>query len=65
MLALCWGAIKLTFNFDKTNFIKFCTTNKKCVNLSIVYVDKTIEEVETTKFLCLQVDNNLNWKTHI
>jgi hypothetical protein len=29
------------------------------------YVDKTIEEVETTKFLGLQVDKNLNWKTHI
>jgi hypothetical protein len=25
----------------------------------------TIEEVETTKFLGIQVDNNLNWKTHI
>jgi hypothetical protein len=53
-------ASKLTLNFDKTNFLKFCTTNKNCVNLSIGYVDKTIEEVETTKFLGLQVDNDLN-----
>jgi hypothetical protein len=45
--------------------MKFCTTNKNCVSLSIGYVDKTIEEVETTKFHGLQVDNNLNWKTHI
>jgi hypothetical protein len=52
-------ANKLTLNFDKTNFMKFCTTNKNCVNLSIGYVDKT------TKFLGLQTDNNLNWKTHI
>jgi hypothetical protein len=58
-------ANKLTLNFDKKNFMKFCTTNKNCVNLSIWYVDKTIEEVETSKFLGLQVDNNLNWKTHI
>jgi hypothetical protein len=58
-------ANKLTLNFDKTNFMKFCTTNKNCVNLSIGYADKTIEEVETTKFLGLQGDNNLNWKTHI
>jgi hypothetical protein len=58
-------ANKVTLNFDNTNFMKFCTTNKKCDNLSIVYVDKTIEEVETTKFLGLQVDNKLNWKTHI
>jgi hypothetical protein len=38
---------------------------QNCFNLSIGYVDKTIEEVETTKFLGLQVDSNLNWKTHI
>jgi hypothetical protein len=58
-------ANKLTLNFDKTNFMKFCTTNKNCDNLSRGYVDKTTEEVETTKFLGLRVDNNLNWKTHI
>jgi hypothetical protein len=58
-------ANKLTLNFDKTNFMKFCTTFKNCVNLSIGYIDKIIEEVETTKFLGLQVDNNLNWKIHI
>jgi hypothetical protein len=45
--------------------MKFCTTNKNCVNLITGYVDKTIEEVETIKFLGLQVENNLNWKTHI
>jgi hypothetical protein len=45
--------------------MKFCTTNKNCVNPSIGYIDKTIEEVETTKFLGLQVHNNFNWKTHI
>jgi hypothetical protein len=56
---------KLTLNFDKTNLMKFCTTNKNCVNLSLGYEDKTIEEAETTKFLGLQTDNNLNWKTHI
>jgi hypothetical protein len=27
--------------------------------------DKTIEEVETIKFLGLQIDSNLNWKKHI
>jgi hypothetical protein len=42
--------------------MKFCTTNKNYVNLRIGYVDKTIEDTETTKFLGLQVDNNLKWK---
>jgi hypothetical protein len=58
-------ANKLTFNFDETNFMKFCTNNKTCVNLNIGYDDKSVEEVETTKFLCLQIDSNLNWKAHI
>jgi hypothetical protein len=53
-------ASKFTLNFDEINLMKFCSTNKNCVNLSIGYVDKTIEEVETTKFLGLQVDSNLN-----
>jgi hypothetical protein len=48
-------ANKLTLNF---------VLPTKIVNHSLGYVDKTIE-VETTKFLGLQVDNNLNWKTHI
>jgi hypothetical protein len=52
-------ANKLTLNFDK-KIMKFCTTNKNCVNLSIGYEDKTIEEIETTKFLGLQLDNNLD-----
>jgi hypothetical protein len=58
-------ANKLTLNLYKTNLMKFCTTNKNCVNLSIGYEDKTIEEVETTKFLGLQINNNIHWKTHI
>jgi hypothetical protein len=52
-------------NVDKTNFMKFCTNNKTCVNLNTGYDYKRTEEVETSKFLGLQFDNNLNWKTHI
>jgi hypothetical protein len=59
------NANKLTLNFDKTYFMKLCTNNKNCVNLNMGFDDKTIEEVETTKFLGLQIDSNLNWKTHI
>jgi hypothetical protein len=29
------------------------------------YNDKYIEEVVTTKFLGLQINNHLNWKNHI
>jgi hypothetical protein len=55
-------ANKLTLNFDKTNFMKFCTNNKAYFNLNMGYSDKSIEEVETTRFLCLQTGNNLNLK---
>jgi hypothetical protein len=54
-----------TLNVDKTNFMKFCTNKKTCVNLNTGYDYKRTEEVETSKFLGLQFDNNLNWKTHI
>jgi hypothetical protein len=36
-----------------------------CINLNIGYDNKTIEEVGITKFLCLQIDNNLHWKKNI
>jgi hypothetical protein len=42
--------------------MKFATNSKTCINLNIGYDNKTIEEVLTTKFLGLQIDNNLNWK---
>jgi hypothetical protein len=58
-------ANKLTLNFDKTNFMKFSTNNKTCVNLNIGYDDKTIEEIETAKIPGPQIDNNQNWKTLI
>jgi hypothetical protein len=58
-------ANKLILNFDKTNFMKFTTNNKTSINLNIGYDNKTTEEVLTTKFLGLQIDNNLNWKKHI
>jgi hypothetical protein len=57
-------ASKLTLNFDKTDFMKFATNNKTSINFNIACDNKTIE-VLTTKFLGLQIDNNLNWKKHI
>jgi hypothetical protein len=46
-------ASKFTLYFDKINFMKFSTYNKNCINLCFGYEDKTIGEVETTKFLGL------------
>lgn len=55
---------KLLLNFDRTNFKKFCINNKTCVNLNSGYDYRTTEEVEMTKFLGLQTDNNLNWEIY-
>jgi hypothetical protein len=44
--------------------MKFSANNKTCINLNVGYDTKTIEEVLTTKFLGLQISNNLNWKKH-
>jgi hypothetical protein len=44
--------------------MKFCTNSKTCVNLNTGCDDKTIREVETTNFLTLRIDSNLNCKTH-
>jgi hypothetical protein len=61
-----WCAVnKLALNLGKTNIIKFPTINVLQCPLSIGYNDKYIEESAQTKFLGLQIDNNLNWKTHI
>jgi hypothetical protein len=55
---------KLAFNFDKINFMISYTDIKTCFNLNIRYDDKTIEEAEKNKFLSLQIDSTLNWKTY-
>jgi hypothetical protein len=60
-----FDANKLTLNLDKTNIIKFITKNSPQVPISIAYDDKHIEESVHTKFLGLQIDNHINWKTHI
>jgi hypothetical protein len=52
-------ANKPTLNADKTNCVISYLQQNLCY-LSIGY-----EEVGTTKFLGLQIDSNLNWKTHI
>jgi hypothetical protein len=64
-LSKWFKADKLTLNFDKTNLVKLSTKSKTCINVYIWFDNKTTEEVETTKFLDLWIDNNLNWKTYI
>jgi hypothetical protein len=64
VVTLC-GFVGRYQHFDKTDFMKFTANNKTSINFNIGYDNETIEEVLTTKFLGLQIDNNLNWKKHI
>jgi hypothetical protein len=56
---------QLVLNVEKTNTVKFTTTNLPHYPLAVRYADKHIKETTTTKFLGIQIDNHLNWKSHI
>lgn len=57
----------LKINVSKTKFIKFQTSH--CVNinnkLDINYKNNAIDNVQSTKFLGIVIDNFCNWKAHI
>lgn len=55
----------LQINVDKTKMIQFRTVQRKPLALNIKYRNCTIEEVSTTKFLGIMLDQNCDWKAHI
>jgi hypothetical protein len=55
-----FAASKLLLNLDKKNIIKFIQNNLSHSTLHFGYKEKYIEETVSTKFLGLQIDNNLN-----
>ena len=57
---------KLTLNVSKTNFMIFKTRKKKInMPVRITIKDKNTEQVKSTKFLGIRIDENMTWKTHI
>lgn len=61
-----WFAINgLTLNMEKTKIIKFCANYSQNNLLQNPPVNNTITEVTNTKFLGLELDNNMNWKKHV
>ena len=57
-------ANKLSLNVSKTNFIHFKTGNK--TNKIKITIDNTdIKPVDSSKFLGVIIDQNLNWHKHI
>ena len=58
-----WFSINgLKLNMEKTNFIKFSANHFNNQGQQNVFINNSIEEVNNTKFLGLELDNNINWK---
>lgn len=55
----------LILNSDKTNCIRFTTKNKEITEINLNYLDNSIQNVTSVKFLGFELDNKLNWKAHI
>ncbi len=57
---------KLSLNTNKTKFILFKSSNKKPkYNVKIAINDKNIEQVKSTNFLGIIIDECLTWNNHI
>jgi hypothetical protein len=56
---------KLVLNMDKKNITNFIIKNSSHSTLHIGYIEKYIQDMVNTKFLHLQIEKHLNWKSHI
>jgi len=56
---------QLVLTITKTNVIKFTPKTTAHVPLDIYYKDNVIDEVKSTKFLGMHIDNHMNWKNHV
>lgn len=56
---------QLVLNAEKTNLVKFTLTRFSQCPINLIYPDQTHVETNTIKFLGLQLDSQLTWKTDI
>ena len=56
---------KLSLNIKKTHYMVFTRSKIRNIQLAINIDDESIDEVRSTKFLGVVIDNKLNWKDHI
>ena len=57
---------KLSLNIDNSNYMIFSSPRKtKAEHDEIKINDNIIEEIESTKFLGVIIDNKLNWNKHV
>jgi hypothetical protein len=60
-----FAANGLSLNIDKKKAIKFNLSNSQEDSFHIPYKDKEIKQLTNIKFLGLESDQHLNWKTHV
>ena len=60
-----FSANGLVLNMEKTNIMKFTPSNRSNTVFQIMHQNKLLTEIDHTKFLGLEVDENISWKNHI
>lgn len=55
----------LKINLDKTHVMYFKQRTNTTNDIIIQYKNQTVNEVDSTKFLGINIDKQLNWKVHI
>jgi hypothetical protein len=58
-------ANKLVLNINKTNINKFAPKQSSNSSLAVAFENLFMTEVPAIKFLSIQIDKNLNWKSHL
>jgi hypothetical protein len=60
-----FAAYKFVLNINKTNIINFATTWSTNPLLEVSFDNIVMNEVPEIKFLGIQIDSKLNWKSHV
>jgi len=55
----------LSLNISKTYFMQFSSKNTNYYDTHVSYENNSISKVSDTKFLEININNTLSWKTHI
>jgi hypothetical protein len=64
-IANWFAANKLVLNINKTNIINFALKQSANPLLAVSFDNMVMNEVPEIKFLGIQIDNKLNWKSHV
>jgi len=61
-----WFSVNgLSMNMNKTNIMKFLPSNRQNNNFQFMHHSKLLVAANNTKFLGLELDKHVNWKSHI